>query len=99
LREALGSELIVHFAVDGTQAALTEDVKELAQEVDTTAAAPVRSLASGAVLVGRLGARASAEEGKPVEVAVDTRSLHFFDVETSEGIYDGSSSDGNGGAR
>src|SRR5215471_7315529 len=28
LREALGSELIVHFTVEGTQLALTEDVKE-----------------------------------------------------------------------
>ena len=93
LREALGSELIVHFAVDGTEAALTEDVRELAQETGTAGAARVKSMGSGAVLVGRFGARASVEEGKPVEVAVDTRSLHFFDVETSQGIYDGS---GNG---
>ena len=45
-----------------------------------------------ALLVGRFGARASVEEGKPVEVAVDTRSLHFFDAETSQGIYDGETS-------
>jgi multiple sugar transport system ATP-binding protein len=32
LREALGSELMVHFTVEGTRAALTEDVKELAHD-------------------------------------------------------------------
>jgi multiple sugar transport system ATP-binding protein len=32
LREALGSELIVHFTVEGTREALTEDVKELAHD-------------------------------------------------------------------
>jgi multiple sugar transport system ATP-binding protein len=99
LREALGSEQIVHFAVAGTQAALTDDVQELAQETGTAGAARVKSLGSGAVLVGRFGARASVEEGKPVEIAVDTRSLHFFDAETSEGIYDGSGNDRKRGAR
>ena len=94
LREALGSELMVHFTVEGTKAALTEDVKELAQDAG---AAPggepaLESSGSGALLVGRFGARASVEEGKPVEVAVDMRSLHFFDLHTSEGIYDGETS-------
>jgi multiple sugar transport system ATP-binding protein len=89
LREALGSELMVHFTVEGTREALTEDVKELALDAGApTAERPRESNGSGALLVGRFGARASVEEGKPVEVAVDTRSLHFFDAETSEGIYD-----------
>ena len=41
-----------------------------------------------AVLVGRFNVRSGIEERKPVEVAVDVRSLHFFDSETSQGIYD-----------
>jgi multiple sugar transport system ATP-binding protein len=92
LREALGSELMVHFTVEGTQAALTEDVKELAQDAGHPGEGALESKGSGALLVGRFGARASVEEGQPVEVAVDTRSLHFFDPETSEGIYDGNES-------
>jgi multiple sugar transport system ATP-binding protein len=93
LREALGSELIVHFTVEGTQAAVTEHVKELAQDAGSLGEGPaLESKGSGALLVGRFGARASVEEGKPVEVAVDTRSLHFFDPETSDGIYDGETS-------
>ncbi len=86
LREALGSELMVHFTVEGTRPALTEDVKELARDAgEATAPEPTEGYA---LLVGRFSARARVEEGKPVEVAVDTRSLHFFDAETSEGIYD-----------
>jgi len=93
LREALGSELMVHFTVEGTRAALTEDVKELAHDAGApTEGSALESKGSGALLVGRFGARAAVEEGKPVEVAVDTRSLHFFDAETSEGIYDGQAS-------
>ena len=90
LREALGSELMVHFTVEGTRAALTEDVRELAEDAGAPGGpAELESLGSGALMVGRFGARASVEEGKPVEVAVDTRALHFFDEDTSQGIYDG----------
>jgi multiple sugar transport system ATP-binding protein len=93
LREALGSELMVHFTVEGTREALTEDVKELAQDAGAPESAALESKGSGALLVGRFGARATVEVGQPVEVAVDTRSLHFFDAETSEGIYDGDTSE------
>ena len=92
LREALGSELIVHFTVEGTREALTDDVRELAQDAGHPGEGALESKGEGALMVGRFGARASVEEGKEVEVAVDTRSLHFFDAETSEGIYDGQES-------
>jgi multiple sugar transport system ATP-binding protein len=94
LREALGSELMVHFTVEGTRSALTEDVKELALDAGGPGGpAVVDSRGSGALLVGRFGARAAVEEGKPVEVAVDNRALHFFDEETSQGIYDAETSE------
>jgi multiple sugar transport system ATP-binding protein len=92
LREALGAELMVHFTVEGTRPALTEDVRELARDVDATVEAEQEQLerqrTNAALLVGRLGARAQVTEGEPLEVAVDTRSLHFFDPDTSRGIYD-----------
>ncbi len=87
LREALGSEIMVHFVVDA-RPALTEDVRELAQDLDATS---VRSLEDGSAettLVGRFGARSRVRESEMAEVAVDTRSLHFFDPETGLGIYD-----------
>jgi multiple sugar transport system ATP-binding protein len=38
-------------------------------------------------MVGRFGARSRVRPGEAVDVAVDTRQLHFFDVETGLGIY------------
>ena len=34
------------------------------------------------MIVGRFGARSRVQEGETIEVAVDTRALHFFDPET-----------------
>jgi hypothetical protein len=68
---------------------------ELAHDAD--ALATPEATEGGALLVGRFDVRAGVEERKPVEVAVDVRSLHFFDPETSKGIYDGTGSEGKGG--
>jgi len=87
LREALGSELMVHFTVEGTRAAETEETQELASDAGTGLEG--RGVgAEDALFVGRFGARAHVSEGEPVEVSVDTRSMHFFDRETGLGIYD-----------
>jgi multiple sugar transport system ATP-binding protein len=86
LREALGSELMVHFAVEGARPASTDEVKELARDAGTE---QLPQSDAHATLVGRFGARARVKQGDRVEVAVDTRALHFFDPETGLGIYDG----------
>jgi multiple sugar transport system ATP-binding protein len=88
LREALGSEVMVHFRVDARQA-LTSDVRELAQDVDATRAGDLEEAhQEGATLVGRFGARTRVRNGDTTEVSVDTRSLHFFDPESGLGIYE-----------
>ncbi|HWB23234.1 MAG TPA: sn-glycerol-3-phosphate ABC transporter ATP-binding protein UgpC [Gaiellaceae bacterium] len=84
LREALGSELMVHFALPEGKHAETQETKELARESSVEGGI----VTPGALIVGRFGARAIAKEGENVEAAVDTRSLHFFDPETGLGIYD-----------
>jgi multiple sugar transport system ATP-binding protein len=89
LIEALGSEIMAHFTIDAPPA-LTEDVKELAQDVGDERA--VMEAAEGSkqhtTMVGRFDPRAEVKEGEIAEVAVDTRGLHFFDPETGLGIYD-----------
>ncbi len=93
LREALGSELMVHFTVDA-KPATTEEVKELAEDVGDDRAASVERPGQsngGATLVGRFAARSGVREGEPADIAVDTRSIHFFDPETGQAIYDQSS--------
>jgi multiple sugar transport system ATP-binding protein len=87
LREALGSEVMVHFSVDA-KPALTEEVRELAQDVDTAIARELDETASRTTMVGRFGAHSRVREGEVAEVAVEAASLHFFDPDTGLGIYD-----------
>jgi multiple sugar transport system ATP-binding protein len=95
LTEALGSEIMVHFTVEANQAA-TEEMRELAKDVgDERAIAQLESgEAATAGFVGRFGARSRVKIGDPLEVAVDSRALHFFDPETGLGIYDGTTTKG-----
>jgi multiple sugar transport system ATP-binding protein len=89
LIEALGSEIMAHFTIDAPPA-LTDDVRELAQDVGDERA--VEEAAEGSkqhtTMVGRFDPRAEVKEGEIADVAVDTRGLHFFDPETGLGIYD-----------
>jgi len=90
LTEALGSEIMVHFSIEARHA-MTEETRELAQDVGDERA--VQQIDEGghatATLVGRFGARSRVRNGEDVQVAVDTRALHFFDPATGLGIYDG----------
>jgi multiple sugar transport system ATP-binding protein len=89
LTEALGSEIVVHVKTHA-KPAVTEDVRELAKDVGGDSAVEQLEEQGGeATLVGRFGARSRVRAGEPVEIAVDTRALHFFDPGTGLGIYDG----------
>jgi len=87
LREALGAEIMVHFTVDAKQA-VTEHVLELAEDIDEAAVQNLEERPAETTMIGRFGARSHVQEGDAIEVAVDTRNLHFFDPETGSGIYD-----------
>jgi multiple sugar transport system ATP-binding protein len=88
LREALGSEIVAHIGIDA-KAALTEDVRELAEDTDAVTVGDLEDKeTAGTEVIGRFNARSRAHQGDEVEVAVDTRALHFFDPETGLGIYD-----------
>jgi len=88
LTEALGSEIMVHFSIDAVHA-VTEDVHDLQKDMgsDRAPGTGIASGSGGAVIVGRFGPRSHVKVGETIDVAVDTRSLHFFDPETSLGIY------------
>ena len=88
LREPLGSEIVAHFDVD-VPPALTEEVRELARDVGQEAAvrASQDEGQSKSTMVGRFGPRSRAKTGDTIDVAVDTTSIHLFDVETGLGIY------------
>jgi multiple sugar transport system ATP-binding protein len=87
LREALGSEIMAHFAIRGAHAE-TDETRELAEDAGGDEGSNVGVREGEAVLVGRFGARSRVQQGENVEAVVDTRALHFFDPETGIGIYD-----------
>jgi multiple sugar transport system ATP-binding protein len=88
LREPLGSEIVAHFDVDAPPA-LTEDVRELARDVGDEIAVRVAGQEKTAktTMVGRFGPRSRVRNGDVVNVAVDTSTIHLFDLESGLGIY------------
>ena len=87
LTEALGSEIMAHFTVDAPPA-LTEDVKELAEDIGAEHTVKQAEEETHTTMVGRFDPRSQVKEGETAEVAVDTRGLHFFDPESGLGIYE-----------
>ena len=83
LREDMGAEIFLHFSVDAPHVA-TEDVKEAAETDDGVALEPQTE--SGTPFIARVDRESRAREGDRVEIAVDTRMLHFFDLDTGAAI-------------
>jgi multiple sugar transport system ATP-binding protein len=88
--EALGSELLVHLELPA-EPVLTEEVREVAGDVD---AAALEQLESGArerrtVVIGRFETQARMQPGASLEISVDPRRLHLFDLESGLAIYGG----------
>ena len=76
LREALGSEIMVHFRLDApTVDSGDPDAIEEKTGLDVANA------------VGRFHPRSRVRIGDPVEVAVSSENLHFFDDRTREAIW------------
>jgi multiple sugar transport system ATP-binding protein len=92
LREALGSEIMVHFST-AARPAVTDETTELARDIGEEQVA-LASEEGSAMMVGRFGSRSRVKEGDELGIAVDTRSLHFFNPETGAGIYDEESTKG-----
>jgi multiple sugar transport system ATP-binding protein len=88
LREGMGAEVYLHFAVDAP-AVLTDDTRELASDIDEKALQELKEQASErrSAFIARAGPETGAQVGDSIEVHVDTRKLYFFDPESGESIY------------
>jgi len=85
LREDMGSEIFLHFSVDAPHVA-TEDVRDAVEAEEAVAALEEHAVRAGTPFVARVGRESRIREGDRAEIAVDTRMLHFFDLETGEAI-------------
>jgi multiple sugar transport system ATP-binding protein len=88
LREALGSEVLVHFTIAARQA-VTDEMRELAEDVGDDRM--LDQLTSGvqavaAPLVGRFSPRTHVVEGDTVDVSINLQALHFFDLRSGLAI-------------
>jgi multiple sugar transport system ATP-binding protein len=94
LREALGAEVLIHFAVDAPPV-LTDDTRELVgaqagpmAHTNVAVAELERAVEIGSsTFVARLDPRTRATERGSLELAVDTARLHVFDPDTGLGVY------------
>jgi multiple sugar transport system ATP-binding protein len=84
LREALGSEIMIHLVV-GAQPAVTDETRELAEDIGMTGPEGEHHEVT---LVGRFSSHSKLSPGDTAEAVVDTTALHFFDPDTGLGIYD-----------
>jgi multiple sugar transport system ATP-binding protein len=87
LVETLGSEVVVHFGIDA-EPVVTEDVRELARDVDDSRLAELERQrdARRAACVGRFAPSTRVRKGDVIEVAVGPGSLHFFDLENGTAL-------------
>jgi multiple sugar transport system ATP-binding protein len=76
LREALGSDLMVHGSV-AARPVLVEDVREGAEG----------ALRETSAVVARFSPRSKVREGETVPVVVETERLHYFDLESRQSIW------------
>src|SRR5579884_1998823 len=85
IKEDMGSEVFLHFASEAP-AVRTEELREIVGE-EALEAAEEQTHHRGADWTARVERRTLAREGDEIELAVATAHLHFFDLETGDGIY------------
>jgi multiple sugar transport system ATP-binding protein len=85
--ELLGSELLAHVEIDAAPV-VTQEVREVLEDIDRSRVADLESEARArrTVVTGRFGIGSEARPGAEVEMRVDARRLHFFDLDSELGI-------------
>jgi multiple sugar transport system ATP-binding protein len=87
LREALGPEVLMYFSVRAP-AAVTDEVRELAQDAGDDRAIEHLGSLERMTLAGRFSPQSRVREGDTIQVTIDEDTLHFFDPSTGSAIYD-----------
>jgi multiple sugar transport system ATP-binding protein len=85
--ELLGSEVLAHVEIEAAPV-VTQEVREVLEDVDRSRVVDLESEARArrTVMIGRFGIGSGARAGDDVEMRVDTRRLHFFDLDSEQAI-------------
>jgi multiple sugar transport system ATP-binding protein len=85
IKEDMGAEVYLHFAVDAP-ALKSDDLREILG-TEALDAAEVQTHHHGSPFIARVERGTAAREGEKAQLLVDTTRLHFFDLESGAGIY------------
>jgi multiple sugar transport system ATP-binding protein len=85
IREDMGSEVFLHFAVDAPPVK-AEELRALMGD-EAVEAADVQTHHHGSPFIAKVARGTGAREGERAELTVNSTLLHFFDLETGGGIY------------
>ncbi|MDX6398644.1 MAG: multiple sugar transport system ATP-binding protein [Gaiellaceae bacterium] len=85
LREDMGAEIFLHLAVDAPPVS-TAEVREAFEDAEMATALEQQAARVGTPFIARVGRESTAREDERIEIAVDTRMLHFFDLDTGAAI-------------
>jgi multiple sugar transport system ATP-binding protein len=85
IKEDMGAEVYLHFAVDAPPVT-AEELREIVGD-EALAAADEQTHHHGSPFIARVARGTTAREREPVRLAVDTKRLHFFDLESGDAIY------------
>jgi multiple sugar transport system ATP-binding protein len=84
IREDMGSEVFLHFAVDAPPVK-AEELRELVGD-EAVEAADAQTHHHGSPFIARVARGTGAREGEQATLTVNTRLLHAFDLETGAAI-------------
>jgi multiple sugar transport system ATP-binding protein len=82
IKEDMGAEVYLHFAVDAPPVT-ADELRELVGD-EALEAADEQTHHHGSPFVARVERGTEAREGEKARLSVDTGRLHFFDLETGE---------------
>ena len=84
IKEDMGAEVYLHFAVDA--APVTADELREIVGAEALEAADEQTHHHGSPFVARVERGTAAREGESIRLRVDTARLHFFDLESGESL-------------
>jgi multiple sugar transport system ATP-binding protein len=85
IKEDMGAEVYLHFAVDASPVK-SDQLREIIGD-EALEAAVEQTHHHGSPFIARVERGTTAREGEGARLVVDTSRLHFFDLETGDAIY------------